>query len=337
MVESLEENLKNNNKSDKRPKKYIERTIIKLGSSFAVTFPAYFLESFKNEMGNIKGISVHAYKIDDQTILLKKYRAESEKYVLEIDMNKFPINLLENILISAKKLNIHQLDIIYPDDLYERCLEIMNKLNLTPFHSQNKMTLDLSRKIDSNFKFSEQVRSMVKNFSKIIQLTLDPNHKSPKSIEIFLTSINSNFNEALRVLIYHLNNYYLFEKEKNLEVGSTRIINMLGNRVLISKIQDIANQTSNLYWYKETPEFKKYKQIIEKFPQLLDKEIEFFLDESEGSEITLLNSLYCQINDVKNILTQILEKHKDSEKNVNEEIIIRIINICLKALNEIFE
>jgi hypothetical protein len=149
---------------------YIKRSIIKLGSSYAITFPTDFLTSFEDKEGiienkddntddELKGVNVHCYKIDDSSILIKKTHAETETQVLNIhigsiESDRFPLELLENLLTCARKLNVNQVNIFYDEKDYENCLSIVNKFG-SPIHSGNKMTVDRIQNIILQIKFME--------------------------------------------------------------------------------------------------------------------------------------------------------------------------------------
>ncbi|MBD3351080.1 MAG: hypothetical protein GF364_06305 [Candidatus Lokiarchaeota archaeon] len=326
-------------KSKRKDKKYIQRNIIKLGSSLALTFPKSFFKSFKDNIKSIddyKSIKVHTYKIDPTSILIRKNKAESETQVLNVNIEKFPIELLENLLISSRKLNVNQVNIKYKEEDYEKVLETINKFG-PPIHSSNIMTIDLSRNY-KDYNFTDQINGMTKNFSKIIENALNKgiiDAKEKQRIQTFLDSIDASFNEALRVLIMRLKNYYLWDDSKGTETSGTRnIVNTLGNRVLISHIKDISVAASNLFYSRNTKEIEKYAPIIREFPELLRMECELILSQEINKKIN-------EIDDLR----KMLEKHemkfgklipeRSKDYSVNEEIITSMIRFIFNALANI--
>ncbi len=329
-------------KSTKRKTNYIKRNIIKLGSSYAITFPTNFLKSFAEDKNVksinkdediLKGNDVHCYKVDPNSIIIKKTEAESEIQILDINISKFPMDLLESLLNCARKLNINQVKINYQEKDYEKCLGIINKIGVPPVHSENIMMLDLSRTY-LQYNFPNQIKGMVKNFSKIIDLSTDNNIKKNEEIEskkeTYLTSIYSSYNEAIRVLIMRLNNYYLQSQDAE-EGGITNIINTLGNRVLVSKIINISDTASNLSLYRGTEELKKFIPVIKELPILLKEEIDLILDLEIADKIEEINGFNSKLILIKEEFGN--TNGGSSEKiSVIEAIISNIIGIILDTL-----
>ena len=320
-----------------KKKNYIKRSIIKLGSSYAITYPTDFLDSFSDESGEIKGINVHCYKIDPMSILIKKLAAESEVQTVTIKISEFPMDLLESLLESTRKLNVNKVVLEYEEKDYEKTLEIINKFGLTPVHSEGKMIVDLSRQY-KEYNFPDQINSMVKNFSKIIQITFQISNSkvAQKSIDTFLIAIKSSFKESLRVLIMRLKNYYLInENGEDSHHGMQNIINILGNRVLISHIKNMSISAGNLFLNNKSPEIKKYEKIIIEFPKLLKEEVDLILSKDIGSRIE-------EINEFKNTI----EKHYDEyikiqkkcdKDSVDESVINARIFYIMDILFDIHE
>lgn len=328
---------------ESKSKKYIQRNIIKLGSSLAVTFPKEFFKSFrmddKDDDEGFKNIVVHAYKVDPNSILIKKYKADLEQQRLDIDTNSFPIELLENLLISARKLNVNEINIYYQEKDYDKCLEIVNKFG-SPVHSENKMTLDLS-KIYKEFKFSDQVMGMIKNFSKIIDHIMDEgkiiDSDMKKIIETYLKSIESSYNEALRVLIIRLKNYYLWEdhpEEGQSGFGMSNIINTLGNRVLIAYLKDVSVAAANLFYSKASKEIAKYLPIIKIFPDLLKEEVELLLSPLIQSKIEEINNYKTRVLEIRKKYNRLVPD-KNQNYPINEYIINSIIDHIFDIIIEL--
>lgn len=329
--------------NDSKSKKYIQRNIIKLGSSLAVTFPKEFFKSFRMDESDddegFKNVIVHAYKVDPNSILIKKFKAELEQQCLDLDMNSFPIELLENLLISAKKLNVNEINITYQEKDYDKCLEIVNKFG-SPIHSENKMTLDLSR-IYKEFKFSDQVMGMIKNFSKIIDHIMDEgkiiDSDMKKTIETYLKSIDSSYHEALRVLIIRLKNYYLWEDhpdENQAGTGMSNIINTLGNRVLIAYLKDISVAAANLFYSKSSKEIGKYLPIIKSFSDLLKEEVELLLSPTIQDKIDEINNYKNHVLDIRKKYNKLVPD-KNQNYPINEYIINSIIDHIFDIIIEL--
>lgn len=323
----------------KSGRKNITRNVIKLGSSLAITFPRDFLQSFRlqdGEMKSIKDVKVHAYKVDPGSIIIRRTKAESEVQILDLNVSDFPIALLENLLVSARKLNINKVNIIYEEEDYEKCLEIVNKFG-PPIHREGVMSLDLSRHYRPQ-KFKDQIVGMIKNFSKIIENVVDHTditESKKKSINTYLSSINSSFNEALRVLIIQLRNFYVYS-EDNEENGSGthNIINTLGNRVLISHIKNISTSAANLFYTKETDDIQVYLESIEMFPDFLDKEIDLVLSKDLSSRVSEINDLRQEMEISRDKFKVIVPENKE-EYSVTDEVISTTVNFIYDSLFDI--
>ncbi len=309
-------------------RKYLKRKIIKLGNSYAVTYPEDFIKSLADDDKEIAKSTVHCYKINSRSILIRKEKAESEKTILNIDISKFPIELLGDLIKNAQKLNINTVNIDYQeDDQYDLLISKLNEYKITPIFTKNKITFDLSKNI--LYKFSDQLKGMTQHFSKIIGLSIKFSGKltTPDKISIiddYMSNLNRNYNEALSTLIKILNNFYLHS-----EIGMSNIINTLGNRVLISHIKNSSESASNLFYYKDSKEFKNYMKIIESFPEILRNEI---------SLATKSNEIY-EINDLNKILKKkevlMISLKANGTGTVNEEIIFSIVRSILGALKDI--
>lgn len=323
----------------KSTRKNITRNIIKLGSSLAITFPRDFLQSFRyqnGDMKSIKDVKVHAYKVDPGSIIIRKTKAESEVQILDLNVSDFPIDLLENLLISARKLNINKVNIIYEEQDYEKCLEIVNKFG-PPIHDDGVMSLDLSRHYRPQ-KFQDQIVGMIKNFSKIIENIVDDSEiteNKKRSINTYLNSINSSFNEALRVLIIQLRNFYVYsEDHEENGTGTHNIINTLGNRVLISHIKNISTSAANLFYTKETDDIQVYLENIEMFPDFLDKEIDLVLSKDLSERVS-------EINELRQVMERSREEFKESipdepeRYSVTDEVISTTVNFIYDSLFDI--
>lgn len=307
-------------------RKYLKRKIIKLGNSYAVTYPEDFIKSLADDDKEIAKSTVHCYKINSRSILIRKEKAESEKTILNIDISKFPIELLGDLIKNAQKLNINTVNIDYQeDDQYDLLISKLNEFNITPIFTVNKITFDLSKNI--LYKFSDRLESMAQLFSKIIGLSISEevtNLDKIKVIDDYLSNLKRHYDEALSTLIKILNNFYLHN-----ENGMSNIINTLGNRVLLSHIKNMSESASNLFYYKNSEEFKSYMEIFENFPNILKDEIALSIKSNEINEINNLNIIF------KKKETLLIGLKAKGTKTVNEEIIFSIVRSILGALKDI--
>jgi flagellar biosynthesis/type III secretory pathway chaperone len=318
---------KQNSAGKKEIRKYLKRKVIKLGNSYAVTYPEDFIKSLADENEEIAKSTVHCYKINPRSILIRKDEAESEKTILNIDISKFPIELVGNLINNAQKLNVNTVNLDYQEDhQYDLLISILNEFKITPIFNENRITFDLSKNI--LYKFSDQLKGMTHHFSKIIELSVKFSGKPTtpdkiSTIDDYMSNLNRNYKEALSTLIKILNNFYLHS-----ENGMSNIINTLGNRVLISHIKNISKSASNLFYSKNTEEFTKYMKIIESFPGILKKEISMATKSNEINEI----------NDLSKILEEkesLMISLKSVNGTVNEEIIFNVVKSILEALKDI--
>ncbi|MHA1342323.1 MAG: hypothetical protein ACTSRZ_21395 [Promethearchaeota archaeon] len=318
----------------------IIRNIIKLGSSYAITFPREFILSFteNNNEDTLKSMKVYIYKLDNNSLIVRKNQIESEEQTLQININDLTIELLEEILNSAKKLNIQQVKILYKEEDYERCLEIVNKFG-APVHSNNTMTLDLSRDYRT-FNFRDQINGMLKNFSKIIENIITPSNKNAKEtqrlINTYMKSIETSFQEALRILIFKLRYYYIWRQEEDYNAsGMSNIVNILGNRVLLSILMDISLGAAGLVYSKDTPEIKKYLLIIKEFPNIVKEGIDLMLSSNIKD---LLDNVYQYELKIENLKKEYQKIVPDdiNKFSVNEKVITSMIEFVFNNLKEIF-
>jgi hypothetical protein len=187
--------------------------------------------------------------------------------------------------------------------------------------------LDLS--FSPGINFPNLIKVMVKKYEKIIKLTVEHHGKptTPEKInrtDKFLSGLNISYNKALSSLINLLNNYYT-----QTERGTSQIINVLGNRVLISEIRKIAESAQNLFFYKDSEEIEKYIEIIEVLPILLNDEVDLLFKSDNIKEIEQLNAK----------LTKYEKKLPNIGKNTpSDEINIRsIVRNTLNTLGDILE
>lgn len=309
-------------------RKYLKRKIIKLGNSYAVTYPEDFIKSLADDDKEIAKSTVHCYKINPRSILIRKEEAESEKTILNIDISNFPMELLGNLINNAQKLNINTVNINYQeDDQCDLLISKLNEFNITPIFNENKITFDFSKNI--LYKFSDRLKGMTQLFSKIIGLSIkfsgeDTYPDKIKVIDDYMSNLNRSYNEALSTLIKILNNFYLHS-----ENGMSNIINTLGNRVLLSHIKNISESASNLFYYKNSEEFIKYIEIIKSFPDILKKEISLAIKSNEINEINDLNKI---LKEKENLMISL---KANGTGTVNEEIIYNIVKSILGALKDI--
>lgn len=340
------------------------RSIIKLGNSRAITFPQAFIESFKkqedkekeeivgeeesenrseadkqpDEEDPWKDVRVYCYKIDNDSIIIKRQRAEEQKMTLKIDTKQVPLNLLTNILKSAKKLNINQVNITYDQNNDFEVLKIIDKFGVTPTYLSEKNIVTIQFLKDfSNVKLKDQISGMISNFvnlaNEIFYLKEFDENKRGERTEIYVRAIEKNTRECIRMIISKLRNYYILDEQSE----STNIINALGDRMLVSSIYNLALSIFGLKIYDDKELFKKYQEFIIKTTKMVYICFtELFLAEEKNyvkAAEEVRNELDSFIREYNNLRGQ-----KDwLSLDLQEEAILTTLNRVANHLEEILD
>ena len=88
--------------------KYVRR-VIKLGNSYAMTFP----QDWANQSELKEKTEVFLYPLDDKTLVIKSQEKKGEKTYFNIDGKKWPIKLIRQALIAAFKLGVDEIFVSY--------------------------------------------------------------------------------------------------------------------------------------------------------------------------------------------------------------------------------
>lgn len=248
-------------------KKYVRR-VIKLGNSFAMTFPQDW-----TQQSNLKEKSeVVLYPIDNNSIVIKTSGKDKQKTVLNIDSNNWPIPLIRHALISAFKLNVDEIFIKYKDENQEKIFALLIDMRgemigmaFKEIIQENKyyiyFLLDTSKTT-----FKEELLGLIEVFDVIIKNVIEGSLN--KNSNLLLTEIDRKYALGRRILITGLSEYPISKGYRNFPV-----IRYLGDRVVLLKTRDFINEALNLGNFPSDI-IKKYSDLLSRIPSLLVNIIE---------------------------------------------------------------
>lgn len=249
------------------------RNIIKLGNSKAVTFPQEWTEAAQLKEKS----EVSMYPINEKTIMIVAHE-EEEKRILRIapfnDDDTWSLELLNQAIISAFKLNVDEIYIKYNEknqgELYELLIKLRQEIIAIDFKdiTENNefyitFLLDTSKK-----DLIDVLKDLAGVFSQIIENIVESARNKIETIEIknyelILAEIDRKYSLGTRILITGLSEYHLSRGYRNLP-----IIRFLGNRVVLLYIRDFINES---FRFQKLPTeiIVKYSKILTEIPNLL--------------------------------------------------------------------
>jgi len=241
--------------------KYV-RSVIKLGNSYAMTFP----QEWTNQANLKEKSEVSLYPIDDKSIVIKTTDKEKQKTVFNIGDN-WPIKLLRHALISAFKVNVDEIYLKYneknQDELYKLLTELRREI----------IGIDFKNLVDSNeffiyflldsskTTFKEVLSDLIDVFNIIISNVIKGTTQNNN--DLLLAEIDRKYSLGRRILITGLSEYPVSKGYRNLP-----IIQYLGDRVVLLYVKDFINESLNLEHYPQEI-IKKYSVLLSRIPSLL--------------------------------------------------------------------
>ncbi|MFX1239209.1 MAG: hypothetical protein ACFFAS_08910 [Promethearchaeota archaeon] len=304
--------------------KYV-RNIIKLGNSKAVTFPQEWTEAAQLKEKS----EVSMYPINDKMIIIAT-REDDQRRILRIDPIKegktWSLELLNQAIISAFKLNVDEIYIKYNDKIKQNLYELLIKLR------QEIIAIDFKDIIEKN-EFYVQflldtsktdlvdvLKDLAMVFKTIFESIIEGSKKGKeieiKNYDLILAEIDRKYSLGTRILITGLSGYHLSQGYRNLP-----IIRFLGNRVVLLYVRDFINES---FRFLKLPSdtVRKYSELLEKIPNLLLNLIKNFDNISEET-----------VSKFQVVLSELHEELEDIEYDQNYAPDLQIRNIIKYYLN----
>lgn len=307
--------------SDNELKSKYVRSIIKLGNSKAITFPQEWTIK-----ANLKEKSeITLFPVDNKTIVVRAFDKEKEITIFTLDSNKWPFKLIRRAIISAFKLNVDEIHLIYNDknheELYELLIELRREIIGLDFkEKEEKFIINFlldSRKTD----VPEVLLDLTRTFKSLINKVIDGTLK--KNDEILLAEVDRKYSLGTRILITGLSDFPISKGYKNFP-----IIRFLGDRVVLLYIRDFINES---YFLKHISAklIKKYAEILREIPELLIEVI------SQYADINLENISKFQTH--LNKLNDQLKNTVHDESSIEEQELRNVLKYYMNSFQNFFD
>ncbi len=252
----------NNSKHPILKDKYV-RSVIKLGNSYAMTFP----QDWANQSKLKEKTEIFLYPLDDNTLIVKSRDKDEKKTIFRMNSNEWSPQLIRQAIISAFKLNVNEIYIKYYEDNQEQLYELLTELrreiigidfkNLT---EKNEFfvyfLLDTSKTT-----FQEVLTDLINLFITIIKNIIEGIVKNNNNL--LLAEMDRKYSLGRRILITGLSEYPISRGYRNLP-----IIQFLGDRVILLYIRDFINEAFNLQNFPKNI-INKYSELLSQIPKLL--------------------------------------------------------------------
>ncbi|MFX0187423.1 MAG: AbrB/MazE/SpoVT family DNA-binding domain-containing protein [Candidatus Hodarchaeota archaeon] len=241
--------------------KYV-RSVIKLGNSYAMTFP----QEWTNQANLKEKSDISLYPIDDKSIIIRTVDKE-KKTIFNIDGNEWPVKLIKQAIISAFKLNVDEIYIKYNDDNREDIYKLIINLERETIGFDFKDNSEgqeffINFLLDTSSKpFQDILMDLSEVFRRIIKNVIEGITK--KNGDLLLAEIERKYSLGTRILITGLSDYPISKGYRNIP-----IIRFLGDRVILLYIRDFINEALTLKLVSNDI-IKKFSEILIKIPSLL--------------------------------------------------------------------
>lgn len=241
--------------------KYV-RSVIRLGNSYAMTFP----QEWTNQANLKEKSEVSLYPIDDKSIIIRTIDKE-KKTIFNIDGNEWPVKLIKQAIISAFKLNVDEINIKYNDDNQEDIYKLIINLERETIgfdfkDNSERQEFFINFLLDTSSKpFQDILMDLSEVFRRIIKNVIEGITK--KNGELLLAEIERKYSLGTRILITGLSDYPVSKGYRNIPV-----IRFLGDRVILLYIRDFINEALTLKLVSNDI-IKKFSEILIKIPSLL--------------------------------------------------------------------
>ncbi len=252
----------NNSKHPILKDKYV-RSVIKLGNSYAMTFP----QDWANQSKLKEKTEIFLYPLDDNTLIVKSRDKDEKKTIFRMNSNEWSPQLIRQAIISAFKLNVNEIYIKYYEDNQEQLYELLTELrreiigidfkNLT----ENNEFFVYFLLDTSKTTFQEVLTDLINLFITIIKNIIEGIVKNNNNL--LLAEMDRKYSLGRRILITGLSEYPISRGYRNLP-----IIQFLGDRVILLYIRDFINEAFNLQNFPKNI-INKYSELLSQIPKLL--------------------------------------------------------------------
>ena len=242
-----------------------ERNVIKLGNSMAITFPQeWFCKTELREHSK-----VHVFPLNEGTLIIHSDGYNNGLSELRLDVSQWPSNLIEQIILTAFKLNIEKLYLKYNFDNKQDYYKLINKLQreIIGFDSNflNGDTNEICIRflLDTSQTTLPEILIEIFNMFKEFMETLIKNNMNVNK-SIYIEKFTRKYHLGMRILLGTLMKYPKLE-----QMVSRPIIRTLGDRITILYAKELMQYAYQL--------IKLPKELLTKYSNLLIQLSNLFL------------------------------------------------------------
>ncbi|MFX1259008.1 MAG: AbrB/MazE/SpoVT family DNA-binding domain-containing protein [Promethearchaeota archaeon] len=307
-------------------KKYI-RSVIKLGNSYAMTFP----QDWTNQARLKEKSEVSLYPIDKKSIVIRTIDKNKQKTIFTIDGSEWPIKLIKQAIISAFKLNIDEILIQNTkryqnknsDELYELLVDLRREIIGLDFKENvDKHEYSINFLLDTNkTDFSGVLNDLANVFNTLIRNVIEGELK--KNMDMILAEIDRKYSLGTRILVTGLSEYPQSKIYRNLP-----IIRFLGDRVVLLYIRDFIERTLILELLPHEI-IVKYSSLLNRIPKFLIN----ILQNYDNIDLEHISNFHKYLIKLNSLLNEIEFK----ENLIEEQQMRNIIKYYLSSFETFFD
>jgi len=300
--------------------KYVRR-VIKLGNSYAMTFP----QDWATQSELKEKTEVFLYPLDDKTLVIKSQEKKGEKTYFKIDGKKWPIKLIRQALIAAFKLGVDEIFISYNSqklvEFNELFVELRREIIGLDFKNlRDREEFQINFLLDtSKITFNEVIADLSDAFSTVIKNFIEGNTRNNN--QLILDEVDRKYSLGTRILVMGLSNYPISKNK-------LPTIRYLGNRVILLYIRDFINEALNLELISNET-IKKYSEFLIKIPNLLGD----IINNYDNINLDTISEFQDYLINLENLLDDL----NTGEINLEEQHIRKIIGYYLNSFKTFFD
>lgn len=310
----------NNSKHPILKDKYV-RSVIKLGNSYAMTFPQDWARLSKLR----EKTEVSLYPLDDKTLIIKSQEKEEKKTYFRIDGKKWPIKLIRQALIAAFKLGVDEIYVSYNSqkliEFNELFVELRREIIGLDFKNlRDREEFQINFLLDNKkITFNEVIEDLSDAFNTVIKNFIEGNTRNNN--QLILDEVDRKYSLGTRILVMGLSNYPI---SKN----NSPTIRYLGNRVILLYIRDFITEALNLELISNKT-IKKYSEFLLKILNLLDD----IINNYDNINLDAISEFQEYLDNLEHTL----DEFKTAEINIEEQHIRKIIEYYLNCFKTFFD
>ena len=300
--------------------KYVRR-VIKLGNSYAMTFP----QDWANQSELKEKTEVFLYPLDDKTLVIKSQEKKGEKTYFNIDGKKWPIKLIRQALIAAFKLGVDEIFVSYNSqkliEFNELFVELRREIIGLDFKNlRDREEFQINFLLDtSKITFNEVIEDLSDAFNTVIKNFIEGNTRNNN--QLILDEVDRKYSLGTRILVMGLSNYPISKNK-------LPTIRYLGNRVILLYIRDFINEALNLELISNET-IKKYSEFLIKIPNLLGD----IINNYDNINLDVISEFQDYLDNLENLLDDL----NTGEVNIEEQHIRKIIGYYLNSFKTFFD